>query len=80
MAVKAYVFVTAEVGKSRNVLRALRQLRGVMEADAVTGEYDLAAIVTVERLEDIQDLVTVDIQSIVGIVRTKTFIATGWHE
>ena len=80
MAVKAYVLVKAGVGQSTNVLRSLRRIQGVREADAVTGEYDFIAIVNVEMLENIQDLVTENIHAIGGIVRTKTFVVTAWHQ
>ena len=80
MSVKAYVFIKTEVGKSNGVHDALKKVPGVRDADLITGEYDIAAVVNVEELRDIQGLVTESIQSIGGVQRTKTMIATLWHE
>ena len=47
MAVRAYVLIETEVGKTREVIEAIRRLEGVVSVDSVTGPYD--AIATIER-------------------------------
>ena len=45
MSTKAYILIETTVGKSRDVADALRSLQGVETVDAVTGPYDIIAIV-----------------------------------
>ena len=80
MATKAYVLIETAVGKTTDVLRSLQRVQGVREADAVTGEYDIVAVLEAENLEGIGKLVTGNIHAIGGIQRTKTFVATTWHD
>ena len=75
MTTKAYVLIETAVGKTRDVLTALREVHGVREADAVTGEYDVVAVVEAESLNAIGDLVTGSIHTIGGIQRTTTYLS-----
>ena len=45
MATKAYILLKTKVGSSRAVVDQLRGMEGVVEADAVTGDYDAIAVV-----------------------------------
>ena len=75
MTTKAYVLIETAVGKTRDVLMALRSVNGVREADAVTGEYDVVAVVEAESLNAIGELVTGNIHTIGGIQRTATYLS-----
>ena len=75
MATKAYVLIETAVGKTKDVLRTLRQMKGVREADAVTGEYDIVAVIEANDLNSIGELVTGNIHSIGGIQRTTTYLS-----
>jgi len=75
MAAKAFVLIETAVGKSKEVVDAIRQLKGVKSVDAVTGPYDVIAVVEGENLNDIGDLVTARIHPIPGISRTVTCLA-----
>ncbi len=75
MAAKAFILIETVVGKSREVVAALRQLEGVKSVDTVTGPYDVIAIIERETLSDIGDLVTGKIHPIAGISRTVTCLA-----
>ena len=75
MTTKAYVLIETAVGKTRDVLMSLRSVDGVREADAVTGEYDVVAVVEAESLNAIGDLVTGSIHTIGGIQRTTTYLS-----
>ena len=77
MATKAYILIETAVGKSRDVAEALRALRGVESVDAVTGPYDIIAIVGAPDLNAVGDLVTAQIHTINGIVRTVTCLSVG---
>jgi len=69
---KAFVLIEAAVGKSREVVTSIRKLEGVASVDAVTGPYDVIAIVQGKSLNEIGDLVTRKIQPVRGISRTVT--------
>ena len=75
MAAKAFVLIEAAVGKSKEVVDAIRKLKGVKSVDIVTGPYDVIAIVEGESLTNIGDLVTTKIHPIPGISRTVTCLA-----
>jgi len=69
---KAYVLIETAVGRNREVIAALRKLKGVNSVDLVTGPYDLIAIVEAETLSEVGDIVTAKIHPIAGISRTVT--------
>jgi len=58
------------VGRSKEVVTALKQLEGVKSVDTVTGPYDVIATIEGETLNDIGDLVTAKIHPTAGISRT----------
>lgn len=75
MAAKAFILMETAVGRSKEVVAGLRQLKGVKSVDSVTGPYDVIAIVEAESLNDIGDLVTREIHPVAGITRTVTCLA-----
>ncbi len=75
MAAKAFVLIETAVGRSKEVVDAIRSLKGVRSVDTVTGPYDVIAIVEGVSLNDIGDLVTAKIHPISGISRTVTCLA-----
>ena len=75
MAAKAFVLIETTVGRSKEVVAALKELKGVTSVDTVTGPYDVIVIVQGETLNDIGDLVTGNIHPIPGISRTVTCLA-----
>ncbi len=75
MAAKAFVLIETVVGRSKEVVSALKQLEGVKSVDTVTGPYDVIATIEGETLNDIGDLVTAKIHPIAGISRTVTCLA-----
>ena len=77
MATKAYILIETTVGKSRDLATTLRSLPGVEIVDAVTGPYDIIAVVGAPDLNAVGDLVTSQIHSIDGIVRTVTCLSVG---
>ena len=75
MAAKAFVLIETAVGKTKDVTTALGQIKGVKSVDAVTGPYDVIAIIEAETLNDIGDVVTGKIHPTTGISRTVTCLA-----
>ena len=77
MATKAYILIETTVGKSREVTDELHSLPGVETVDPVTGPYDIIAVVSAPDLNAVGDLVTSQIHTTNGIVRTVTCLSVG---
>jgi DNA-binding Lrp family transcriptional regulator len=75
MTAKAFILIETAVGKSKDVVDSVSQLKGVKSVDTVTGPYDVIAVVEGDNLNDIGDLVTAKIHPIAGISRTVTCLA-----
>ena len=75
MAAKAFVLIETAVGRSKEVVASLNEVKGVTSVDIVTGPYDIIAIIQGETLNDIGDLVTGKVHPIPGISRTVTCLA-----
>ncbi len=69
---KAYVLIETTVGKNREVIDALRNLKGLSAVDMVTGPFDLIAVVEADSLAEVGDVVTAKIHPIPGVTRTVT--------
>ena len=72
---KAFVLIETTVGRTKEVASALEDMRGVKSVDAVTGPYDVIAIIEAETLNEIGDIVTQVIHPITGISRTVTCLS-----
>ena len=77
MTTKAYILIETGVGTSRDVANSLRSLPGVETVDGVTGPYAIIAVVQAPDLNAVGDLVTSQIHTINGIVRTVTCLSVG---
>ena len=75
MATKAFILIETAVGKTREVARTLRQVGGIKSVDVVTGPYDVIAVVEANDINSIGDLVTGQVHTISGVVRTVTCVA-----
>ena len=75
MAAKAFVLIEIETGKTKEVVANIKQLKGVKSVDAVTGPYDVIAIVESGSLNEIGDVVTSKLHKTAGISRTVTCLA-----
>ena len=75
MATRAYILIETAVGKSRTVSSELRGMDGVETVDSVTGPYDIIAVISAEDLNAVGDLVTSQIHTIEGILRTVTCLS-----
>ena len=72
---KAFVLIETTVGRTKEVASALESMTGVESVDAVTGPYDVIAIIKAETLNEIGDIVTQVIHPIAGISRTVTCLS-----
>jgi len=75
MATRAYIFVETAVGKTIDVLDHLKNIPSISSVDAVTGPYDIIAILEADNLNSVGDLVTGEIHTIGGVIRTITCLS-----
>ncbi len=74
MAIKAYVLVVADPGKTKSVVEALRHIPGIQEMHEVMGPYDIVAEIEVENLADIPPILGERIRTIEGIQSTTSLV------
>jgi DNA-binding Lrp family transcriptional regulator len=72
--VRAYVLITCTAGKALEVVHALKGQDGLLQADAITGEYDVIALVEAPDVPGIGRLIVEKIQSADGVFKTVTCI------
>jgi DNA-binding Lrp family transcriptional regulator len=77
MNMRAYLLIESDSGKTNDVMDGLRQLPGVTQVDAVTGPYDVVAILSASDSNAIGKLVLNDIQGIPGVRHTLTCLVIG---
>ena len=78
MAVKAYVLIEAEVGKTSEIIQAVQKVEGVKSADTVTGSYDIVATIEVAGLDAVGDAIK-KLHSVPGTCKTTTLIAVKYY-
>lgn len=77
---KAYVLMTTRVGASPDIqdeLRAWGVDGGILEVDAVAGNYDVVAVVEAPGPKEIGDIVMGKIQHLDGVLTTVTLFSIG---
>ena len=72
MSVSAYILIQTEVGKASAVVEACRSLPGVVQADDVTGPYDVILRAEASSIDELGRMVVSQIQLVEGITRTLT--------
>ena len=77
MSTKAYVLIETAVGETDSVSAALAALPGVESVDTVTGPYDIIVKVSASDLNAVGQIVTREIHTVSGIVRTVTCMVVG---
>ena len=80
MATKAYILIETAVGKSKGVVDLLREIPGMQSVDPVTGPYEIIAIIEAPDLNSVGSVVTTNIHTISGIIRTITCLSLGSRE
>lgn len=76
----AFVLVSTDVGAEREILDRLKELPEVVEAYIVYGVYDLVVKVTVNRQEDLKDIITNKIRKLDKVRSTLTMVAVEGFE
>jgi DNA-binding Lrp family transcriptional regulator len=70
--VQAYILIQTEVGSASRVAQQIRAIGGVIQADDVTGPYDVIVRGEAESVDELGQMVVAKVQSIPGITRTLT--------
>jgi DNA-binding Lrp family transcriptional regulator len=73
--VRAYILISASAGKAMDVASHLKGQRGVIQADAITGEYDVIAQVEADDIAGIGSLIVEKVQRLDGVFKTITCLA-----
>lgn len=75
MSTKAFVLIETAVGKTKDVVDAISGLPGTKSVEAVTGPYDVIAVVEGADLATVGNLVTQNIHTAEGVIRTVTCLS-----
>ncbi|MCX5399999.1 Lrp/AsnC ligand binding domain-containing protein [Streptomyces sp. NBC_00102] len=70
--VQAYILIQTEVGKASIVAETIAKLPGVIQAEDVTGPYDVIVRAQAETVDEIGRMVVARVQQVEGITRTLT--------
>jgi len=72
MVVQAYILIQTEVGKAAAVAREIADVKGVTQAEDVTGPYDVIVRAEADSIDDLGKMVVSRMQLTEGITRTLT--------
>ena len=72
MVVQAYILIQTEVGKAAAVAREIAELKGITQAEDVTGPYDVIVRAEAKNVDELGKMVVARVQSVEGITRTLT--------
>jgi DNA-binding Lrp family transcriptional regulator len=76
---RAYVLIEAEAGAGPSVLTDVRSLPECIQADRVTGPYDVICVLESNDLDRIGDLVNTTVHGIRGVRRTMSCLRFEIH-
>ncbi len=70
--VQAYILIQTEVGKASTVADVIAKLPGILQAEDVTGPYDVIVRAQADSVDELGRMVVAKIQKVDGITRTLT--------
>jgi DNA-binding Lrp family transcriptional regulator len=70
--VQAYILIQTEVGKAAAVAAEIAKIKGVTQAEDVTGPYDVIVRSEAKSVDELGKLVVAKVQAVPGITRTLT--------
>ncbi|GAA0326002.1 Lrp/AsnC ligand binding domain-containing protein [Streptomyces polychromogenes] len=70
--VQAYILIQTEVGKASVVAESIGNIAGVIQAEDVTGPYDVIVRAQADTVDDLGRMVVAKVQQVEGITRTLT--------
>ena len=69
---KAYVLISVRTGSIDEVVRNVRRLEGVQEANMTFGPYDAIAVVQAKDINHLGKVIATQIQPVPGVLDTLT--------
>jgi DNA-binding Lrp family transcriptional regulator len=72
--VSAMVLVRIDNADQSKVLESIKQLKGVEEAHALWGIYDLMVKITANSIERLKEIIRTNLRQMVGVVNTLTLM------
>ena len=75
MATRAYILIETVVGRTTEVAEALSNMGEMKRVDAVTGPYDIVAVVEAKDLPALGDLISDELHQIPGIAKTVSCLS-----
>lgn len=72
---KAYILVEIRTGEIHEVVRQLRRVDGVIEANMTFGPYDAIAVVEARDVNHLGSVLATGIQPIPGVIETLTCLS-----
>ncbi|MBO0655245.1 Lrp/AsnC ligand binding domain-containing protein [Streptomyces triculaminicus] len=70
--VQAYILIQTEVGKASTVAEVIGKIEGVIQAEDVTGPYDVIVRAQADTVDELGRMVVAKVQKVDGITRTLT--------
>ena len=70
--VQAYILIQTEVGKASSVAEVVSTIPGVLQAEDVTGPYDVIVRAQADTVDELGRMVVARVQQVQGITRTLT--------
>ncbi|SHM70290.1 MULTISPECIES: Lrp/AsnC family transcriptional regulator [Streptomycetaceae] len=70
--VQAYILIQTEVGKASAVAEVISKIDGVIQAEDVTGPYDVIVRARADTVDELGRMVVAKVQQVDGITRTLT--------
>lgn len=72
---KAYVLINIRTGDVKEIVKTLRRVKGVVEANMTFGPYDAVAVIEADNINRVGETLANEIQPIPGVLETLTCLA-----
>jgi DNA-binding Lrp family transcriptional regulator len=72
----AFVFINTEPASMPEVLKKVKAVEGVEEAEMVYGVYDIVAKVRTETMDQLKQIITYNIRRLDNVRATQTLLVT----
>lgn len=70
----AFVMINAELGSEKTLLKELRNIEGVVEANEVYGVYDIVVKVELPTMDKLKEVISRKIRGLSGVRSTLTMM------
>ena len=71
----AFVFITTDPVSMPVVLKNVRAIEGVVEAEMVYGVFDIVAKVQTETMDQLKQIVAFKLRMLTNVLKTETLLA-----